>query len=331
MSNPTFSKCGILKEIKVIREFIAQCPAAKCSALRLLAKGGWLLLLLSVPLLVSCIRDQLDDCPPLHVEIGVKDKNYFNVDKVDMEEQRSDSLAFRQYVPTLFYMLRDAATGDVVEEQGVFPVEGDGKTVPVDFCPCLPHGRYILTVWGGLDDLSQLSPDHLSLELHRDRQQGGDVYLVSDTLLYDAYNYDYRVELERTKGKLIVQAENLPGYYNLVDIDVSGIYGKVNSNFKYSGETDVYDKISIPLKPKVSTSTLLAPSVSENSSVLDVDFTHSTPSSNDMQLSPDDVRITMRRNMITVLRYVWDEQKKHFVVYMLVDDNWEQVHGMEID
>lgn len=331
MSNPTFSKSGILKEIKVIREFIAQCPAAKCSALRLLAKGGWLLLLLSAPLLVSCIRDQLDDCPPLRVEIGVKDKNYFNVDKVDMEEQLSDSLAFRQYVPTLFYMLRDAATGDVVEEQGVFPVEGDGKTVPVDFCPCLPHGRYILTVWGGLDDLSQLSPDHLSLELHRDRQQGGDVYLVSDTLLYDAYNYDYRVELERTKGKLIVQAENMPGSYNLVDIDVSGIYGKVNSNFKYSGETDVYDKVSIPLKPKVSTSTLLAPSVKENGSVLHVDFTHSNPSSNDMQLSPDDVRITMRRNMITVLRYVWDADKNGFTVYMLVNDNWEQVHGMEID
>lgn len=331
MSNPTFCKSGILKEIKVIREFIAQCPASKCSALRLLAKGCWLLLLLSVPLLASCIRDQLDDCPPLRVEIGVKDKNYFNVDKVDMEEQRSDSLAFHQYVPTLFYMLRDAATGDVVEEQGVFPVEGDGKTVPVDFCPCLPHGKYILTVWGGLDDLSQLSPDHLSLELHRDRQQGGDVYLVSDTLLYDAYNYDYRVELERTKGKLIVQAEDMPGSYNLVYIDVDGLDGKVNSNFKYSGETDVRDKVSIPLKPKVSTSTLLAPSVSENSSVLDVDFTHSTPSSNDMELSPDDVRITMRRNMITVLRYVWDEQKKHFVVYMLVDDNWEQVHGMEID
>lgn len=331
MSNPTFCKSGILKEIKVIREFIAQCPAAKCSALRLLAKGGWLLLLLSAPLLASCIRDQLDDCPPLRVEIGVKDKNYFNVDKVDMEEQRSDSLAFRQYVPTLFYMLRDAATGDVVEEQGVFPVEGDGKTVPVDFCPCLPHGKYILTVWGGLDDLSQLSPDHLSLELHRDRQQGGDVYLVSDTLLYDAYNYDYRVELERTKGKLIVQAEDMPGSYNLVYIDVDGLDGKVNSNFKYSGETDVRDKVSIPLKPKVSTSTLLAPSVSENSSVLDVDFTHSNPSSNDMQLSPDDVRITMRRNMITVLRYVWDADKNGFTVYMLVNDNWEQVHGMEID
>lgn len=331
MSNPTFSKCGILKEIKVIREFIAQRPAAKCSALRLWAKGGWLLLLLSLPLLASCIRDQLDDCPPLRVEIGVKDKNYFNVDKVDMEEQRSDSLAFRQYVPTLFYMLRDAATGDVVEEQGVFPVEGDGKTVPVDFCPCLPHGKYILTVWGGLDGLSQLSPDHLSLELHRDRQQGGDVYLVSDTLLYDAYNYDYRVELERTKGKLIVQAEDMPGSYNLVYIDVDGLYGKVNSNFKYSGNVDVCDKTAIPFEPKVRTEMFLAPSVKERGSVLHVDFLKQKPGDGDKHLSPDDVGITMYRNEITVLRYVWDKDKNGFTVYMLVNDNWEQVHGMEID
>ena len=294
-------------------------------------KSPWLLLLLSVPLLASCIRDQLDDCPPLHVEIGVKDKNYFNVDNVDMEERRSDSLAFREYVPTLLYILRDAETGEVVEEQGVFSVEGDGKTEPVDFCPCLPHGKYILTVWGGLDDLSQLSPDHLSLELHRDRQQGGDVYLVSDTLVYDAYSYNYRVDMERTKGKLIVQAENLPGHYNLVNIDVSGIYGKVNSNFKYSGNADVCSKPPIPLEPKVRTEMFLAPSVKERGSVLDVSFNKQTSETEDKPLSPDDVSITMLRNEITVLRYVWDKDRNDFIVYMLVNDNWEQVHGMVID
>ena len=37
-------------------------------------KRSWLLLLLSLPLLASCIRDELDDCPPLRVEIAVKDK-----------------------------------------------------------------------------------------------------------------------------------------------------------------------------------------------------------------------------------------------------------------
>ena len=72
-----------------------------------------LLILLTVPALTSCIRDEIEDCPPLHVNIAVKDKNYFNVDKVDMEERRAEDLAFREYVPTLFYMLRDAKTGEV--------------------------------------------------------------------------------------------------------------------------------------------------------------------------------------------------------------------------
>ena len=111
-----------------------------------------LLILLTVPALTSCIRDEIEDCPPLHVNIAVKDKNYFNVDKVDMEERRAEDLAFREYVPTLFYMLRDAKTGEVEEEQGVFRVEGEAKTMKVDFCPCLPHGTYVLTVWGGMKD-----------------------------------------------------------------------------------------------------------------------------------------------------------------------------------
>ena len=261
----------------------------------------------------------------------MKDKNYFNVDNVDMEERRSDSLAFREYVPTLLYILRDAETGEVVEEQGVFPVEGDGKTVPVDFCPCLPHGKYILTVWGGLDDLSQLSPDHLSLEFHRDRQQGGDVYLVSDTLLYDAYNYDYRVELERTKGKLIVQAENLPDKYSLLSLDVDNLFGRVNSNFQNSERASVCHKQDINAEANVRADVLLAPSIRERGSVLDVNFLKQVPGGDDKWLSPDDVGITMFRNELTVLRYVWDADKNGFTMYMLVNDNWEQVHGMEID
>ncbi len=29
----------------------------------------------------SCIRENLDQCPPLSINIEVKDKNYFNVDQ----------------------------------------------------------------------------------------------------------------------------------------------------------------------------------------------------------------------------------------------------------
>ena len=294
-------------------------------------KRSWLLLLLSLPLLASCIRDELDDCPPLRVEIAVKDKNYFNVDKVDMEERRSDDLAFREYVPTLLYILRDAATGEVVDEQGVFPVEGDGKTVPVEFCPCLPHGKYILTVWGALKDMSALSDDHLTLNYHPGHEEGDDVYLVSDTLVYDAYRYNYTVEMERTKGKLIVQAENLPDKYSLIEVDVNNLFGRVNSNFLNSAQTSVCHKQRINGEADVRTDVMLAPSIKDRGSVLDVNFLKQNPEGGDKHLLPEKVSITMYRNEITVLRYVWDKDRNDFIVYMLVNDNWEQVHGMVID
>ena len=288
-----------------------------------------LLILLLVPALTSCIRDEIEDCPPLQVNIAVKDKNYFNVDKVDMEERRSEDLAFREYVPTLFYMLRDAKTGEVMEEQGVFSVEGDGKTVPVDFCPCLPHGTYVLTVWGGMKDMTSLSEDRTALALHPEHAEGDDIYLVNDTLVYDAYHYDYTVEMERTKGKLIVEAEGLKQGLEHSTMKADHIYERVDSGFSYSSDT--YASMQYDWTGQhVLTKTVLAPSLKRNGSTLSLQFYDSAQRLNPV-LSPKDVRITMRRNELTVLRYVWNEEKDDFVVYMLVNDNWEMVHGMEIE
>lgn len=288
-----------------------------------------LLILLLVPALTSCIRDEIEDCPPLQVNIAVKDKNYFNVDKVDMEERRSDDLAFREYVPTLFYMLRDAKTGEVMEEQGVFSVEGEGKTVPVEFCPCLPHGTYVLTVWGGMKDMTSLSEDHTALALHPEHAEGDDIYLVNDTLVYDAYRYDYTVEMERTKGKIIVEAEGLKQGLEHSTMKANHIYERVDSGFSYSSDT--YASMQYDWTGQhVLTKTVLAPSLKRNGSTLSLQFYDSAQRLNPV-LSPKDVRITMRRNELTVLRYVWDEEKDDFVVYMLVNDNWEMVHGMEIE
>lgn len=288
-----------------------------------------LLILLLVPALTSCIRDEIEDCPPLQVNIAVKDKNYFNVDKVDMEERRSDDLAFREYVPTLFYMLRDAKTGEVMEEQGVFSVEGEGKTVPVEFCPCLPHGTYVLTVWGGMKDMTSLSEDRTTLALHPEHAEGDDIYLVNDTLVYDAYHYDYTVEMERTKGKLIVEAEGLKQGLEHSTMKADHIYERVDSGFSYSSDT--YASMQYDWTGQhVLTKTVLAPSLKRNGSTLSLQFYDSAQRLNPV-LSPKDVRITMHRNELTVLRYVWNEEKDDFVVYMLVNDNWEMVHGMEIE
>ncbi len=290
-----------------------------------------LLVLLVAPTLASCIRDQLEDCPPLRVEIGVKDKNYFNVDQTVPEERLADDLAFNKYVPTLFYMLRDAKTGEVVEEQGVFNVEGDGKTVAIDFCPCLPHGKYILTVWGGLDELSQLSDDRLSMLIHPDKAQGNDVYLLNATLVYDAYNYDYTLEMERIKGKLVVLAENLPDNFDMVDIDANNLYGKVNANFEYSDEASVCNKVAIASTSLIKTATYMAPSIVTGGTVLDVNFVKANNGSGNLQLTPDDVKISLERNKITMLKYVFNKEEDKFYIYIKVNDNWEVVHGMILD
>lgn len=290
-----------------------------------------LLVLLVAPTLASCIRDQLEDCPPLRVEIGVKDKNYFNVDQTVPEERLADDLAFNKYVPTLFYMLRDAKTGEVVEEHGVFNVEGDGKTVAIDFCPCLPHGKYILTVWGGLDELSQLSDDRLSMLIHPDKAQGNDVYLLNATLVYDAYNYDYTLEMERIKGKLVVLAENLPDNFDMVHIDANNLYGKVSANFEYSDEASVCNKVAIASTSLIKTATYMAPSIMTDGTVLDVNFVKENNSSGNLLLTPDDVKISMERNKITMLKYVFNKEEDKFYIYIKVNDNWEVVHGMILD
>lgn len=286
-------------------------------------------ILLSLLALSGCVRDDIAPCPPLQVRIAVKDKNYFNVDKVELEERKNEELPFREYVPTLYYMLRDAATGEVVEEQGVFEVTGDEKTVPVTFCDCLPHGKYILTVWGGLDDLKPLGDDHTTIAFHPDHAEGNDIYMTNDTLVYDAWNYDYTVEMERTKGKLIIQAVNLPDSVRWSDKTVSGLYETLDGGFHYAGTTSVHTQAGWGAGAAVVTKTVLTPSSEKDGSVLDVNFYDSeqrlTPT-----FMPKDVNITMKRNELTVLRYVYEGDGK-FTIYILMDDSWDVIYDMDIE
>ena len=287
-----------------------------------------LLLMLTLFGMSSCVRDEILPCPPLQVNITVKDKNYFNVDKVALEERKSEDLAFKEYVPTLYYQLRDAVTGEVVEEQGVFEVTGDEKAFPITFCDCIPHGKYVLTVWGGLKDDTPLDDDPLSAILHAEEQEGDDFYLTNDTLVYDAWNYDYTVEMERTKGKLVIQVENLPEEVNYSDKTVGGLFQNLDCEFNYTNQTIVQTKAEWEAIPVVVTKTVLSPSVKEKGAKVSVNF-YDDPQRITPTLTPKDVNVTMKRNELTVLRYVYDDGK--FVIYILVNDNWEMLHGMEID
>lgn len=289
-----------------------------------------LLLMLTLFGMSSCVRDEILPCPPLQVNITVKDKNYFNVDKVALEERKSEDLAFKEYVPTLYYQLRDAVTGEVVEEQGVFEVTGDEKAFPITFCDCIPHGKYVLTVWGGLKDDTPLGDDPLTVILHAEEQEGDDFYLTNDTLVYDAWNYDYTVEMERTKGKLVIQVENLPEEVNYSDKTVGGLFQNLDCEFNYTNQTIVQTKAEWEAIPVVVTKTVLSPSVKEKGAKVSVNF-YDDPQRITPTLTPKDVNVAMKRNELTVLKYVYDDGSGDFTIYILMNDSWDIIYDMDIN
>lgn len=286
-------------------------------------------MLLSLIVLNSCIRDFIPPCPPLSVQIAVKDKNYFNVHKVEQEEALSEDLAFREYIPTLYYRLCPLGSDKPVFEQEIFNVQGDEKTFPVVFSDELPHGTYVLTVWGGLHDHAPLDAngDRTSIEFHPDRTEGNDVYMANDTLVYDAWHYDYTMEMQRTKGKLIVLVTGLPDEIRRSENSVSGLYQRMDSKFGYSGITEVSTTHAWD-SPEVVTRTVLSPSTRHDGSTLQITFDES-PGKAVPYAKPESVDITIGRNELTALKYVFEATG--YTIYILVDDNWEKVHGMEID
>lgn len=293
-------------------------------------KNATYFFLFSLLLFGSCIRDEIQPCPPLQVQIVVKDKNYFNADKVGMEERRSEELPFREYVPTLYYTLRDASTGKVMEKADVFRVPDDGATFIVTFNPDLPFGTYIITVWGGLKDDTPTNDDPAFMILHAEQAEGEDIYLTSDTLLYDARNNDYTVALERTKGKLIIQATGLPAGVDFSDKDIGGLFQNVDNAFNYSGTTSVHTQTGWSETSGIVTRTLLAPSQKENGSRVEVHLYGSQTRAMSV-LTPQTVNITMERNKLTALRYVYDDSTGGFTIYILLDDAWSVIYEMEID
>ena len=290
------------------------------------------ILLTPAVIFTSCIRDEIEDCPPLQINIAVKDKNYFNVDNVDAEQRKGDNLAFREYVPTIYYVLRDLNTGAVVEESGLFNVKDDNKILSVDLCPCIPHGKYVLTVWGGLSSLNPLQDDHTSLNLHPENSEGDDVYMTNDTILYDAWHNNHTVEMERTKGKLIIEKkwERLPEGINGSRKEINGVYDNVNNAFKYTGITDVLATHLWEPEHNIITKTVLSPSLKENGTKLHLDFINASDPSSPL-LTPKDVKITMKRNELTVIRYVWDSEKQDFIIYALLNNSWTIISQMDIE
>lgn len=298
-------------------------------------------LLVAGTTLTSCIRDEIADCPPLRITVTVKDKNYFNIDDVAAKgliEKKDENLPFREYVSTLYYIVCDEA-GNTVAEHTTYAVEGDAKEETIELPAALPYGKYRVTVWGNMKSDRPLGDNPSTGDMESADAANNDIYLTEDEVDYHLGAENHTVALERTKGRLLIKAEGLPDYVNLSHKKLTDVYSVVTTGFDYSRLTDLTSTTRWMQPGEITTHTLACPSQEMEKSTLDVSFHNESTARADggsfRSLYPEDIKVTMGRNELTVVRYVYEPDGSGgddgFTIYILVNDNWEVVHGMEID
>lgn len=292
----------------------------------------------------SCIRDSIPPCPPLQVTLTVKDKNYFNIDdavKLGLMERKAENLPFRDYVSTLYYIVHDAE-GKVVAEQKNTLVDNDDQTQIITLPESLPYGKYTLTVWGNMKSDEPLGEDATTAEMEAVGAAANDIYLASATFDYRYGNEEHLLAMERTKGDLLIKAEGIPDNIDFSTKDIQDIYNFVDNGFQYSTLTDIHTELDWQeIRSEIKSETLMCPSPSYEGSTLSVMFIDKSAAGTQGRATyhptpePQDVNITMGRNEITILKYVYVDEggsgEGDFEIYLRVNDNWELLHGMELD
>lgn len=304
--------------------------------------GSLLVVSFGAMLLGGCIRESLPACPPLVVELTVKDKNYFNIDdavKLGLMERRAEDMPFRVYVHSLYYVVYDEQ-GRMVTEQHNQAVENDDMTQKIVLPASLPYGRYSVTVWGNMKSEEPLGEDATQAEMEAVGTATNDIYLASDEFDYRYGNEKFSLGLERTKGNLLIQAVGIPDNIDFSTKNIEDVFGFVNNRFAYSSLTNVHTELDWEVRNEIQTQTLMCPSPSYEGSTLSVVFIDKSATEGGERasfyprLEPQDVHITMGRNEITILKYLYEEDggdEGTFKIYVRVNGNWELLHQMEIE
>ena len=295
-----------------------------------------LISVLAAVALGSCVREDIQPCPPLQIMLGVEDRNYDNIDEVaaeGLDTRRGDNEPFRSFVGSLYYVVEDYTTHEIVTEKRISSVEGDALQVTCEgIDEELPFGKYIVTAWGNLPEGADVDNDGglRSSVLHPEGIEGYDLYMACDTIDYDYDHGTHNVNLKRVKGKLLIEVRNLPPEVRWSDKTVGNVAGMVNSRLEYSGAGSVNTVYEWEGVQSVLTDTYLSPSAGGNVSTLDVNF-YDDASRAEPVCTPGAVNIPLSRNHITVVRYDYAAETGVFEAFILVDARWESIHDLEID
>lgn len=289
---------------------------------------------LATVLLTGCVREDIEPCPPLSIMIGVKDKNYSNIDEVEkntgLDHRVDENLSFRSYIQKLYYSLTNIKTNEVVFTQHLHEVQGDNQLATAYVPEDLPFGTYVITIWGNIDNEAPVQDNGRYYTMHTNEVEGYDVYMTNDTLTYDYENANYTVELKRVKGKLIVQGVDLPPEISWSRKEITHLSTYAGRNGLYAGSGDVVNVTTWGKEPEIVTNTVLAPTAGGEHSTVNFNL-YDNEAMTDPRMSTGNIGINIDRNRIEVVKLKYDEGADKLNVYLLVNAGWEQVHELDIE
>lgn len=285
-----------------------------------------LTLLLNV-ICISCIKQSREECSPTYRGIvTVKDKNYSNATEIPSYLLRDEQAPLSQFVQRLSYEFTQANTGKLIDSLSYLLIPETGQTYTINF-PDLTPGKYISHIQGNAS-LPVTGTNNIPVyDLHPSSQEGEDIYLFQDTILFNSEKTEITLPLTRTKGALFIQIENLPDSVRKITETIEHIYQHITKDAVYSGETTVEKTFTDNLHPVASLLTLVAPTVANKQSALHLALYGPHGDTPFMFIS--DIPLTIRRNEITAFKFNFIPEGG-IEIWVISNGSWNKSHDLNV-
>lgn len=268
----------------------------------------------------SCIKEDPSDCPTqFTVKLIVKDINYFNIAQFSELSAEAEAQPFAHFSNTLYYTVTNKVTGQIVQQSDILAMSGSSQDYTVTLNG-LPVGEYEFSVWGNTTN------DIPAGILHQNGLEHTDIYTARATLNITPESQSQTVALERTKGKLVVFCRNFPDDITGINLSASPVYQSVDNFLNYQGSTNVQKSAT----RTVINTTLLAPTLQDNSTTLNLNFDRQTTRATSPVLSIPPIAVTIHRNEITAVSLDYDIISSALEIWAYVNGEWTMIHRLDI-
>lgn len=265
----------------------------------------------------SCIDD---DCSVSHtVNIGIKDKNYFNVSSFPEVSPVNEQLPFRNFSNNIYYLLRNTDTGEITRKSTLTDVTDDNSSYSLHLTD-IPEGNYNLSVWGNI--VTGIPPG----TLHPNGQEHTDIFMASALLKIGSCPSSHALSMERTKGKLLVLCTNFPEGYTHLQANIKHVSQTSDERLVFEGDTEVNKDQLL----KNINEILLAPTPTGGSTLVNISFYASETRSAVLPLIIPETKITISRNELTAVRVDYNNQNNTWDISVYADGRWTLIHHLDI-